>query len=158
MTRSTLRFCAAAMAFLPVAASAHVGAGDTHGFVHGLAHPLSGIDHVLAMVAVGLFAAHLGGRAMWLVPLTFVSVMALAGIAGMAGVKLPFVEVAIGMSVVVLGLAVAFQISVPTLAAMFLVGFLQSSMVTLTGQRCRKAFRDQPMAEASSAPLHCSTR
>lgn len=123
MTRSTLRFCAAAMAFLPVAASAHVGAGDTHGFVHGLAHPLSGIDHVLAMVAVGLFAAHLGGRAMWLVPLTFVSVMALAGIAGMAGVKLPFVEVAIGMSVVVLGLAVAFQISVPTLAATFLVGF-----------------------------------
>lgn len=123
MIRSILRFCAAAIAFLPVAASAHVGVGDTHGLIHGFSHPLSGIDHVLAMVAVGLFAAHLGGRALWLVPLTFVSVMALAGIAGMAGVKLPFVEIGIGMSVVVFGLAVAFQLSVPTLVAMALVGF-----------------------------------
>lgn len=123
MIRFILRFCATVIAFLPVAASAHVGIGDTHGFVHGFSHPLSGIDHVLAMVAVGLFAAHLGGRALWLVPLTFVSVMALAGISGMAGVKLPFVEIGIGMSVVVLGLAVAFQLSVPTLVATSLVGF-----------------------------------
>lgn len=123
MIRSILRFCAAAIAFLPVAASAHVAVGDTHDLIHGFSHPLSGIDHVLAMVAVGLFAAHLGGRALWLVPLTFVSVMALAGIAGMAGVKLPFVEIGIGMSVVVLGLAVAFQLSLPTLLAMALVGF-----------------------------------
>ena len=123
MIRFILRFCATVIAFLPVAASAHVGIGDTHGFVHGFSHPLSGIDHVLAMVAVGLFAAHLGGRALWLVPLTFVSVMALAGISGMAGVELPFVEIGIGMSVVVLGLAVAFQLSVPTLVATSLVGF-----------------------------------
>jgi urease accessory protein len=108
---------------LSSAASAHVGVGDTTGFVHGLSHPLSGIDHILAMVAVGLFAAHLGGRALWLVPLTFVSVMALAGVAGMAGIGLPFVEIGIGMSVVVLGLAIAFQLNVPTLAAMGLVGF-----------------------------------
>jgi urease accessory protein len=79
------------------------------------------------MVAVGLFAAHLGGRALWLVPSTFVSVMALAGIAGTAGVKLPFVEIGIGMSVVVLGLAVAFQLSVPTLVATSLVGFFAIS-------------------------------
>src|SRR6516225_3115830 len=123
MIRSVLRFCAIGVAFLPVAASAHVGIGDTHGYLHGFSHPLSGTDHALAMVAVGLFAAHLGGRAPWLVPLTFVSVMALTGIAGMAGVKLPFVEIGIGISVVVLGLAVAFQISVPTLVAMSLVGF-----------------------------------
>jgi len=123
MIRSALRFCAFAIAFLPVAASAHVGAGDTHGFVHGFSHPLSGVDHVLAMVAVGLFAAHLGGRALWLVPSTFVSVMALAGIAGTAGVELPFVEIGIGMSVVVLGLVVAFQLNVSTLVAMSLVGF-----------------------------------
>jgi len=108
---------------VPVAASAHVGVGEAHGFVHGFSHPLSGIDHVLAMVAVGLFAAHLGGRALWLVPLSFVSVMALAGIAGSVGIKLPFVEIGIGMSIVALGLAVALQLSVPTLVAMGLVGF-----------------------------------
>ena len=123
MIRSFLGFCVAVFALVPVAASAHVGVGETHGFVHGFSHPLSGIDHILAMVAVGLFAAHLGGRALWLVPLTFVSVMALAGIAGMAGVQLPFVEIGIGMSVVVLGLAVAFQFSVTTLVAMTFVGF-----------------------------------
>lgn len=122
MLRSVRKLCALAVAFLPVAASAHVGVGDTHGYLHGFSHPLSGIDHALAMVAVGLFAAHLGGRALWLVPLTFVSVMALAGIAGMTGVKLPYVEIGIGMSVVVLGLAVAFQLSVPILIAMSLVG------------------------------------
>lgn len=122
MLRSVRKLCALAVAFLPVAASAHVGVGDTHGYLHGFSHPLSGIDHALAMVAVGLFAAHLGGRALWLVPLTFVSVMALAGIAGMTGVKLPYVEIGIGMSVVVLGLAVAFQLSMPILIAMSLVG------------------------------------
>jgi urease accessory protein len=75
------------------------------------------------MVAVGLFVAELGGRALWLVPLTFIAVMAAAGITGMAGVRLPFVEIGIGMSVVVLGLVVAFQFSLPTLVAMTLVGF-----------------------------------
>jgi urease accessory protein len=75
------------------------------------------------MVAVGLFAAHLGGRALWLVPMTFTSVMALAGVAGMTGVKLPFVEIGTGLSVVVLGLTVAFQLNVPTPVAMALVGF-----------------------------------
>jgi urease accessory protein len=123
MIRSILRLSAVALTLLPIAASAHVGVGDTHGFVHGFSHPLRGIDHVLAMVAVGLFAAHLGGRALWLVPMTFVSVMGLAGVAGMAGVKLPFVEIGIGLSVVVLGLVVAFQLNVPTLVAMALVGF-----------------------------------
>jgi urease accessory protein len=107
----------------PLSASAHVGVGDTHGFLHGFSHPLGGNDHVLAMVAVGIFAAHLGGRALWLVPLTFVSTMAIAGLLGMADVWLPFVEIGIGMSVVVLGLAIAFQLNLPTLAAMGLVGF-----------------------------------
>jgi urease accessory protein len=123
MIRSSLRFCVAALAFVPVAASAHVGVGDTHGFAHGFSHPFSGIDHVLAMVAVGLLAARLGGQALWLLSLSFVSVMALAGMAGMSGIELPFVEVGISVSVVVLGLAVAFQFSVPTLVATTLVGF-----------------------------------
>jgi urease accessory protein len=116
-------FMIIALSGISPAASAHVGVGDTSGFLHGFSHPLGGIDHILTMVAVGLFAAHLGGRALWLVPLTFVSVMALAGIVGIVGVSLPFVEIGIGLSVVVLGLAIAFQLNPPTLAAMALVGF-----------------------------------
>ena len=124
LPRSVLGLCAGAIAYLPVAASAHPGVADhMHGFASGFAHPFSGIDHVLAMVAVGLFAAHLGGRALWIVPLSFVSVMTLAGIAGTAGVALPFAEIGIALSVVVLGLAVAFQLNVPTVAAAALAGF-----------------------------------
>ena len=124
MMRTILGFCTAFLALLPLAASAHFGVGDTHGFIHGFSHPLNGIDHVLAMIAVGLFAARLSGRALWLVPLTFISVMGLAGIAGMAAVELPFVEIGIGLSVVVLGVAVALRISVSTPCAIALVGFL----------------------------------
>src|SRR4029450_13222966 len=124
MIRCVLGFCLSAIAFVPLVASAHAGVGDTHGLLAGFSHPFTGTDHAMAMLAVGLFAAHLGGRALWLVPLTFVSVMALAGIAGMAAVEFPFVEIGIGMSVVVLGLAVAFQVSLSTLGAAALVGFL----------------------------------
>jgi len=105
-------------------AHAHTGVGDTNGLVHGFSHPISGIDHILAMVAVGIFAAHLSGRALWLVPLSFVSLMAVGGAFGMAGLDLPFVEIGIGLSVVVFGLAVALGVHMPTAAAMMLVGFL----------------------------------
>src|SRR5581483_12325680 len=90
-------------------------------FAHGFAHPLSGLDHLLAMVAVGLYAALLGGRALWLVPASFVAMMAVGGALGIAGVALPYTEVAIAPSVIVLGLAVALRISLPTLVAMALV-------------------------------------
>jgi urease accessory protein len=103
-------------------ALAHTGHGDTSGFLHGFSHPPSGLDHVLAMVAVGLYAAMLGGRALWLVPGTFVTVMALGGALGMTGYALPYTEVGIALSVIVLGLAVALRIGVPTLAAMALAG------------------------------------
>ncbi len=105
----------------PTAAFAHTGVGDTHGFMHGFIHPLSGIDHILAMVAVGVFAAHLGGRALWLVPASFVSMMAIAGIFGATGASLPFVEMGIAISVVALGLIVAFEAKPPVEAAMALV-------------------------------------
>src|SRR5262249_24214037 len=121
--RSLLRFCAVTVAFAPHPASAHVGVGDTHSFIHGFSHPLGGIDHVLAMVAVGLFAAHLGGRALWLVPLTFVFVMALAGIAGMGGVQLPVVGIGIGMLGFLFCLGGALSICVPTVVAFGLVWF-----------------------------------
>ena len=104
------------------AAYAHTGVGTTSGFAHGFAHPIGGIDHVLAMVAVGLFAAHLGGRALWAVPLSFVTMMVAGGAAGTGGIELPFVEIAIGLSVVVFGGAVAFRLHLPTVAAMALVG------------------------------------
>jgi len=104
------------------AAAAHPGHGDAGGLMHGFTHPLGGLDHVLAMVAVGLYAALLGGRALWLVPAACVGVMALGGALWAAGYPLPYAEVGIALSVVVLGLAVALRVSLPTLAAMALVG------------------------------------
>lgn len=122
MIRRPLAFLAAAMLF-PGLAHAHTGVGDAHGLMHGFEHPIGGLDHVLAMVAVGLFAAVLGGRALWAVPAAFVLTMAVGGLVGMSGFELPFVEIGIALSVVVLGLAVAFRVHLPTLAAMALVGF-----------------------------------
>jgi urease accessory protein len=120
--RLTRLAVAAALVLLPGAALAHSGHGDAAGFTHGFMHPLGGLDHVLAMVAVGLYAALLGGRALWLVPATFVAVMALGGAAGVAGYALPYTEIGIALSVVVLGVAVALRVSLPTLAAVALVG------------------------------------
>ncbi len=118
------RIAAAAAVLLSLsgAALAHTGHGDASGFAQGLSHPLGGLDHLLAMVAVGLYAALLGGRALWCVPATFVAVMALGGAAGAAGYALPYVEIVIALSVVVLGLAVALRLGLPTVAAMALVG------------------------------------
>jgi urease accessory protein len=112
----------AALLSLTAVASAHTGQGDAHGFVHGFMHPVGGLDHVLAMVAVGLYASLLGGRALLLVPASFVGVMAIGGAIGIAGIGLPYVEIGIALSIVVLGLAVALRLSIPTLAAMALVG------------------------------------
>jgi urease accessory protein len=109
-------------ALAPSLALAHIGVGDTSGLAHGFLHPISGIDHVLAMVAVGLFAAHLGGRALWLVPLAFLGMMGFGGGLGMSGVALPYVEIGIGVSVVVLGSLVALGTRPPVALAMALVG------------------------------------
>ncbi|SFE10955.1 HupE/UreJ family protein [Roseivivax sediminis] len=119
----TAGFAALALSAVPSVALAHTGVGDTHGFMHGFSHPIGGLDHVLAMVAVGMFAAYVGGRALWLVPATFVLMMAVGGALGIAGAPVPFVELGIVASVIVLGLAVALQWHVPTAAAMALVGF-----------------------------------
>ena len=104
-------------------ANAHTGVGATSGLAHGFLHPVSGPDHVLAMVTVGLFAAQLGGRAIWLVPLSFVCVMAFGGALGLVDVTLPFVELGIGLSVVVLGAIVALRLRAAIPVAMALVGF-----------------------------------
>jgi urease accessory protein len=72
-------------------------------------HPVTGLDHVPAMVAVGVLAAFIGGRALWLVPTSFVAAAALGGVLGVRGVTLPFVEFGISTSVILLGLAIALQ-------------------------------------------------
>jgi urease accessory protein len=120
-----LKLAAGAVALIALMvqeASAHTGVGDASGLVHGMIHPVTGIDHVLAMVTVGLFAAHLGGRALWLVPASFVAMMALGGVLGFYGIALPFIETGIACSVMVLGAVVALQTSLPLTAAMGMVG------------------------------------
>jgi urease accessory protein len=111
-----------AVLLAPAVALAHTGVGFTSGFGHGFGHPISGLDHVLAMVMVGVFAWQLGGRALWLVPTTFVAVMAVGGALGVVGISMPFVEIGIALSVIVLGAIVAFGIRAPVAVAMGLVG------------------------------------
>jgi urease accessory protein len=112
---------------LPVAAlagqaMAHPGHGLHSGFASGFLHPILGWDHVVAMLAVGLWAAFLGGRALFVLPLVFPLVMALGGALGMMGVALPAVEAGIAASGVVLGLLVAFAVRAPLAASAALVG------------------------------------
>lgn len=106
----------------PAFAFAHTGAGDTAGFMHGLEHPIGGIDHVLAMVAVGVFAFVLGGRALFLVPLSFVAMMVVGFALGIAQVDVPFVELGIALSSVVIGAAAALGRPMPVALAAGLVG------------------------------------
>ena len=101
---------------------AHIIPGDVHGFGSGFAHPLHGLDHILAMVAVGLWAAQLGGRARWLVPASFVGVMVLGAALAMAGLRVPFAEEGILLSVLVLGILVAVAARFPLAASMAIVG------------------------------------
>ena len=111
------------LAAMTASASAHTGHGDASGLAHGFLHPVGGPDHILAMVTVGLLAAQIGGRAIWLVPASFVALMTLGGALGAGGVALPFVELGIGLSVVVLGAAVALRPRAAAPVAMALVGF-----------------------------------
>jgi urease accessory protein len=108
---------------IPSLAQAHPGLpGHTHGFANGLAHPLTGLDHICAMIAVGLWAAQRGGRALWLVPLTFVLVMTAGAALGMAGVSLPFVETGIIASVLILGVLIAAAVRLPPAISAVIVG------------------------------------
>ncbi len=107
---------------LPTAALAHPGHGDTVGLAYGFMHPILGLDHVLAIVAVGVFAFVLGGRALWLVPASFVGMMAAGFLLGAAQVEVPFVELGIALSSVVIGGAAARGRPMPVAAAAALVG------------------------------------
>ncbi len=104
-------------------AYAHTGGHAGFSFEAGFAHPFGGLDHLLAMFAVGLLAAQLGGRAVWLVPSAFVAMMIVGAIAGLGGAGLPAVEIAILASVIVIALPVAFAFGMPPVIAAVLVGF-----------------------------------
>ncbi len=108
---------------VPNFAFAHTGIGQAAGWAHGMLHPFTGLDHLCAMIAVGLWAQQLGGRAVWLVPLTFVSVMASGGLLGMNAIELPFIEGGILASMLVLGVLIAAAIRLPLIASLTLVGF-----------------------------------
>jgi len=107
----------------PAVALAHVGQGDVGGgFVAGIEHPIFGLDHVLAMVAVGMWGAQLGAPAIWVLPVTFPVVMAFGGVLGVAGVPIPSVEIGIAASAIVLGAMVASAARPPLWVAAVLVG------------------------------------
>jgi len=107
---------------VPSLAHAHVSPDHTKGVLSGLSHPLLGLDHILAMLAVGLWAVQLGGRATWRVPATFVSLMIGGGALGMAGFALPFVEAGVLVSVLMLGVFIAAAVRLPLAASMAVVG------------------------------------
>ena len=106
---------------LPVA-QAHTFGSQGAGLMAGLTHPFVGLDHLLAMIAVGIWAGQLGGRAVWLIPLTFVSVMAAAASLASFGLLLPLMEPAIACSVLVLGLLIAGSVRLQTSLGALLVG------------------------------------
>lgn len=125
MHKSLIAFAAAAL--LAVAASpafAHTGVAffGGSGLIAGFFHPLFGLDHLLAMLGVGVWGAQLGGRAVWAVPAAFVSMMIVGAVPALIGVPLPMVEFGIGGSVLVMGGLIAFGARVPLAAAMGLVG------------------------------------
>jgi urease accessory protein len=104
-------------------AFAHTGIGaHGNGFVAGFLHPLLGLDHELAMLGVGVWAVQLGKRAIWLVPVSFVTVMAIGAVVGIVGAPLPMVEFGIAGSVLVIGVLIAFGARMPVALAMSLVG------------------------------------
>ena len=107
----------------PVAAWAHVESGQAGGFISGLSHPVSGLDHVLAMVAVGLWGAQLGSPAVWLLPVAFPMMMAFGGMLGLMGIPVPGIEIGIAASGIVLGALILGEIKMPLVGALVVVAF-----------------------------------
>lgn len=114
---------ALAFAFAPAIALAHEETGQAAGLLSGLAHPVSGLDHVLAMVAVGLWGAVLGAPAIWVLPVAFPLVMAIGGVMGLLGFPLPGVEIGIAVSAIVLGAMVLAEARPPLWVAAVIVAF-----------------------------------
>ena len=121
LKRSLITLAITLAATIP--AFAHLDPVEHGSLAAGFSHPLFGLDHILAMVAVGLWAAQQGGRALWLVPTAFVGTMAVGFAAAIAGAPLPFVEPVILASVIFIGVAIALALPIPTSTVAALVGF-----------------------------------
>lgn len=112
------------LSLIPTVAYAHDGSQVPFGgFLAGLVHPVLGYDHLLAMLSVGILSAQIGGRAIWTVPATFVSVMAVGGALGYINIGLTATEVGIAASLIILGLIIAAEQRLPVRLAMLGVGF-----------------------------------
>lgn len=123
MNKQALLKILSLLLLLPAVAMAHTGAGETAGFIHGFSHPIGGVDHLLAMAAVGLWAAQIGGRALWIAPGTFIIVMILGGTLSFSGIPVPFIEEGILTSVLVLGILIAGAFKFPVTFSALIVGF-----------------------------------
>ena len=123
LSRTVLLGMTTAATLWPALAWAHVEEGRAEGLLAGLHHPISGLDHVLAMVSVGLWGAQLGAPAVWLLPVTFPMVMAFGGMLGLMGVPLSGVEVGIALSGILLGLAVLSEWRPPLWSSAVIVAF-----------------------------------
>jgi urease accessory protein len=114
---------AALLTLVPLApALAHTGVGVSVGLQSGFLHPITGLDHLVAMVAVGLWGAQLGNPAIWVLPITFPLVMALGGLLGVSGVDLPLTEPVVALSGIALGLLIALHVRAPLWVAALVVG------------------------------------
>jgi urease accessory protein len=116
------RFLLCLLLFVPGLVFAHAPEGAGGGFLTGFLHPIMGFDHLVAMVAVGLWGAFLGDRALWILPIVFPSIMAVGAALGIVGLEIPLVEFVIALSGVVLGALIALRFKAPLAIAMVLVG------------------------------------
>ena len=122
---NTIRYTLMCLLLLlyPLTAFAHKRGGEAIGFTSGFTHPLSGLDHIFAMVAVGMWGAQLGAPAIWVLPIVFPMVMALGGMMGLMGLKLPGIELCIALSALALGFAVFREARPKLWVAAIIVGF-----------------------------------
>lgn len=108
--------------FLPSIALAHTGIGQATGFTHGFWHPIGGVDHILAMVAVGLWATQSGGRTLWVFPCVFVGIMSLGAALKFTGIPAPLIEEWILISIFILGILIAGAFKISLLYSSLIVG------------------------------------
>ena len=123
--RSSMYPClmVAAVLLLPTICQAHIEQGQAAGFFTGMEHPWSGLDHILAMIAVGLWGAQLGSPALWVLPIAFPMMMTIGAMMGLVGIPVPGVEVGIALSAILLGLMVLLEMRAKLVVAAVLVGF-----------------------------------
>ncbi len=117
-----LAFCISSVTCTVALAHPHHAVPHSHGLMSGVSHPWLGLDHLLAMIAVGLLSVQMGGRALWLLPTSFVGMMIMGGAMGMSGLEFPAMEFGIALSVVALGAALAIGKKYHLVAAAIVIG------------------------------------